>query len=328
MILHPLSLCILLLEAAALFLLLQSLPALIQGHLKWDPGSASVLQLRLEPRIEIAFFRNQLGFGLFAMAYLMWIIGVSNVYSQSIPGAMCGLGVIEALSRDALPLVILKSLCLLIYFLFFCVRLETGKYPLGTYHKKTMALLLLLLPISMVSFWQTFQALTSIDASQSVHCCAALITQTPSLAGEIHIPFEPWHAKILAVLALALVALCHLGVIRNSNAQIVLIPIWLFSSHYWLKHQILPYVYGVLEHPCFWCAFRPQYYSQGFIYLGAYLIIIGLAIRIWIATKFPEHRPKNNRGLKVCFWVTVFVYELTALTPACLWKLQSGQWIQ
>ncbi|MGA6926302.1 MAG: hypothetical protein WBY88_11515, partial [Desulfosarcina sp.] len=68
--------------------------------LNWSPNQADADQLRRERRTESAVLLGHWALGCLAVAAMTGLAGIAVAWHRSIPGAMCGTGVLQALGTD------------------------------------------------------------------------------------------------------------------------------------------------------------------------------------------------------------------------------------
>ncbi|MGD9210830.1 MAG: hypothetical protein PVI90_08635, partial [Desulfobacteraceae bacterium] len=115
MLWHPLLISIIILDIAILILLSKSGGIALTVILRWTPGSHTHTQLQLERRFETADIMTQWAFVLMIFNTLTLVVAITQVLPSLIPGAMCGMGVMQALNGKGYQLTAIKgmTLCLL-----------------------------------------------------------------------------------------------------------------------------------------------------------------------------------------------------------------------
>ena len=97
---HPLTLTLLLLTAVGLVIYLFAAVRMFFLLPHWQAAGDDAAQLLREREMEVIDVQGRWAMLLLAVAMVLLVFGISNVWPALVPGAMCGTGVMEALGPD------------------------------------------------------------------------------------------------------------------------------------------------------------------------------------------------------------------------------------
>jgi hypothetical protein len=343
MIWHPLFLTTLIVQITGLLLLVSASMKAFGVVIDWRPAFASQKQLRLEAKAETAVYQMRWALGLYIFSIFLLIVGVTNLYPEMIPGAMCGTGVLQAMNESGGGFLILNIL--LIAVLLYWNALETlnrkqTDYPLAVFNAR---LILLSLPVSILAFGQTLNAAVKVDIHRPVDCCAVIYNQFRNIS-EAHqisgLPDQFWIVTWITLSVLLFWVAIRSRDEKSGNALTwkgllaVTSAAWVPVAVIILVNILSAYHYGVLQHHCPWCLFLFQHKAVGFPLFAVLLVITFEAIAAFllpvtiratptlIADAFDRGRTAANR---VIWGLLVFI--LVSVLPAIIWRLRFGVWI-
>ena len=343
MIWHPLFLTTLIVQITGLLLLVSASRKAFGVVIDWQPAFASQKQLSLEAKAETAVYQMRWALGLYIFSIFLLIVGITNLYPDMIPGAMCGTGVLQAMNESGGGFLILNIL--LIAVLLYWNALETlnrkqTDYPLAVFNAR---LILLSLPISILAFGQTLNAGVEVDIHRPVDCCAVIYNQFRNISEAHQISGFPDQFWIITWIILSI--LLFWLAIRSRDEKTGYSLVWkgflAFASAAWvtvaavtLVNILSAYHYGVLQHHCPWCLFLFQHKAVGFPLFAALMVIMleGLAAFLLpmtvraIPTLIVEAFDRGRTAATRVIWGLI-VFILLSLLPAIIWRLRFGVWI-
>ena len=337
---HPLSLAVVAGDAVALVLLFMAAVTSARLVTGWSPGAPTRRQLLLERRSEASSIQGRWAFWAFLLSSLVLVIAVAAVLPPIVPGAMCGTGVIEAtggLANRALALRLLALALLGVWQLTDRLGRAAPISPLGTLPAR---LLLLVTPGATVAALDTASAMSSLDVSTPVDCCAVVFDQVSSVVeatrtwglsdgvwtwlavtlGALLLPVALWTGARRGRLATSLLALLALAWVPVAAVAMVRV----FSAYH----------YGVLHHHCPWCLFLAEHHLVGYPVFGALLVVLLDGVGVSLAARLGRSAPglaerasdRVRRGAgRVALAVCVF--GLLTAVPALVWRLRFGVWM-
>jgi len=339
--LHPLVLAIGLLDLIAWAIYLPAARRLLAALPHWRPESGDARQLWRERALELAAYQGRWVMGMQTAAFVLFLIGVSNLWPPCVPGAMCGAGVLNAMGTAGEQTLIFRGLTLL---LFYCrhaaEQLErSDPLPVAPAHGR---MLLLAAPLMALATWTFVQAVSAMSGPAPVSCCAALYDQ--AAAGRLNLEGSGISTRFWAAAcfggALLVAAWGWLQYRRPGSGgrklallSALLIPAWTVAAYMALKTVVAPYLFQILYHPCPWCFFLWDQHALGFVLFGlpAWMVAeTAAALTVRAAGRHgrsagPVRARLASTGLRI--WAGSLLFAAAAAAPVLLWRLRSGGWI-
>ncbi|MEJ2038244.1 MAG: hypothetical protein P8X55_04845, partial [Desulfosarcinaceae bacterium] len=125
MIWHPVNLGIWLLDTISWLVFASIAWRLMRALADWQPADREKHQLRNEARLELAAVQGRWLLVLQAGSLLLYISGVSLFWPPYIPGAMCGMGVMQAMGPAGSQTLVLRMSAVAVLLVWrFMQRLE------------------------------------------------------------------------------------------------------------------------------------------------------------------------------------------------------------
>jgi hypothetical protein len=343
MIWHPLLLTTLVVQASGLLLLAAAALTAFRVVVDWKPASAGREQLILEVKNETAALQTHWALGLYIFSNFLLVVGITNVYPDLIPGAMCGTGVMQAMNKAGSGFLFLNGILLAVLLYWNGIETLNRKQTDVPLTLLSARLILLALPAAVVAFGQTFLAAFGVDVHQPVDCCAVVYNQFRSI-DEAHrisgLPDRFWIASWAILSLLMFWAAVQLR--RNRRAPslkwngflAIVSALWVPASAVTLVNILSAYHYGVLQHQCPWCLFLLQHKAVGFLLFGALAVIVfeGLAAFLLpaAAQKTPAALPAaldRGRAAAGRVLLALVVFVMLAALPPVVWRIRFGVWI-
>ncbi len=343
---HPLLIGITALDLLTLSLLADIGLVSINIILKWRPESAGADQLRLERKAEAAEMATQWAFWLLGMNALFFVAAITRVLPQLVPGAMCGMGVMQALEGRGYSIIVLRCLA---FAVLYWQRMLAGINRTDPMSPLTVTLarlaLLTLLFFAMAAYATAKGMFWELNPTHPVSCCAAVFDQISSQ--RLHparMPSLPiyWQSAYAAMTFVIIVGSAIMGRHRKGRGKLIhghiLIGlsgmVWTVAATICLIFFWSPYIYQVLDHPCPFCFFLPEHYGIGF---PLFTLLAWVALESWGVlwiTRLQKRHPfleavvvkRCRLALRVLFWGGLG-YTLLAVFPALIWRLRFGVWI-
>ncbi len=340
---HPLVLAIWLLDgiSGALFLfagwrLLAILPA-------WQPTVSDGAQLARERSLTLVVYQGRWIFGLQVVALVALLLGISNSWVDHVPGAMCGTGVLQALSAAGRQSLLLRLLTLLLLYCWqVVVRIDDQRpdMPLALIHGR---LLLLAAPLLLLATWRFGRAVATMVSQGPVSCCVALYARVASAGGEgmmSGITPRTWAAGCFAgALMIGLWGLFQWRRPRRFASWAVgaagsAALLWIGVAVMEVMFFTAPYLLEVLSHPCPWCLLLWAHGGVGFALFGLLALVAAESAAGLTAAVIAQRRPQlttpalarlAQAGARLGLSALLFV--ILAGAPVLLWRLRSGGWI-
>ncbi len=339
--LQPIVLAIALTDLLSTVTLGVALVGAIRVEIGWTPQDASRQQLALERLREESSALGRLGFALQVLSLFMAIVAINHVLPSSVPGAMCGAGVMQAMP-DGLRAFAIRLVGLGGLWVWTVLDDLDRKSPLASLAHPTARALLVSVPVAAVGTWQGVWALLRLESSQEVSCCSALYQQAQAKGlSEVLWKASEMHAAVALVLGLLVIALAgtmRKGQKRQSgawvNALTVLAFGWALLAGWVLLDWLSPYAYGVLGHRCPYCLFVPRHGARGYVLYGALLVTVFEALAAKVAHRVgavsDDIRPwawlqVRRSALRISVAASVFL--IVAYGPALAWRFRYGVWL-
>jgi hypothetical protein len=258
--------------------------------LKWDFGSYSEQQFRLERR---AYLVMTILLFVFTVKFLLLVYFVFAIDSLSllVPGAMCAAGVISANDYGML-LLFLKLVILFFLLLWMALNrydLNAKNYPL--FRTKSWFFLAIFLVI-ILETGVDFAYFSHIDTLKPVNCCSTLYGQ---LEGANPLPFGLNVTTLLILFYLLYVVVAGALLSGQKILSIVSSLLFIVISYYSVVYFFGTYIYELPSHKCPFCMLQKEYYFVGYLiwgtlFAGTYLGLISSVMEIGLKVKRERER--------------------------------------
>jgi hypothetical protein len=343
MIWHPLLIAVIVGDLLSLLLWLGAAGTAFQIVTQWVPQSAKREQIQLERKAETARLSAKFSLAVFFLSTALLIIGITNVFPEIVPGAMCGTGVLQAtdgLAGRALMVRFFVFFIMALWLTYEKLNLSRPDAPLTMYNSRV---LLLALPFFLLAVITTFRGILRIDSHQPVDCCAVVYDQFHYLAAARQIAGIPnifWVGTFWMLTTLML--LCAVWSLKTKRTHgekatgslAVITVIWVSIAVVTLVRVYAAYFYQVLHHHCPWCLFLPEHKFVGVPLFGA-LIIITLEgpisyLAVKAAANYPDLLPGARRRSRLAalrLLLAAVAYMGMVALPAIYWRLLYGVWL-
>ena len=343
MIWHPLQLTALAALFIGLLLLTAAAVKAFRIVIGWNPASADRAQISLEIEAEATVVMARWALWITLFSIVLMILGITNVFPALIPGAMCGTGVMQAMSPAGTGFLILNFILLGI-LLFWNTLEKLGRrrpdYPLARLGAR---LLLLALPVAALAFVQSVSAAFEVDTHRPVDCCAIVYDQYRTLSEAQSVSglsdgfwLTAWGSLSILLLFLGLL-------VRRSATALTLkwngllaatAAIWVPVAAITLTDILSAYHYGVLQHRCPWCLFLLQHRAVGFPLFGALAVIGFESLTAFLLPAVVKNDPQmlpsafdRSRIAAGRIIVALFVFLILTALPPLFWQLRFSVWI-
>ncbi len=265
--------------------------------------------------------------GSSAVALLLLIGGVTQVFPGEIPGAMCGTGVMAAMGRAGPVAVILRGIGLWILIQVFMMARLNGKSTPARLNPLIARWLLLALPVVFLGVFNTYAGVLSVDTEETVGCCAAVYgsvqregetereTDGASIGPAIPVVLGGW----LALIGLGLTV--SRRSVRPSRWLVggvgALSVVWAVLAADTLVTWAPVYFEG-LDHRCLWCLFSIDHYGIGFPLLCCLFTVCTAGPAAFIALVIArQHETLGAAGIHHCRWAV----RTTLVAATVYWVL-------
>jgi hypothetical protein len=312
--------------------------------LGWESGAPTAMQLALERRSEEVSAVARLGLALHLTAAFVLLIALNHVLPGIVPGAMCGVGALQAMPGGTIALAV-RGAALAGLTVWATLDALNRSSPTGALAGPASRALLVVAPVAFVAAWQMFQAITSIDVHEPVSCCAAVYdlgarsgpgTVSSSVAGTPHLVGTILGAALIASLAAWMRHVASSRVPPHWLGGLLAAGAWgwTFVATWTLIDVFGPALYGVLGHRCPLCFFLPHHGAVGYPLALALAVVLSDSLAILTAItassgsdelREPARRRVRAAGLRIA--IAVLVFTLLAAGPTLVWRLRHGVWI-
>lgn len=343
MILHPLLLTILVVDTVGALLALTVAVRAFQIVVDWNPAASDRRQLELESISEAVAIQGRWVRGLLFFSTLLYLIGITNILPDVVPGAMCGTGVMQAMDTQGLRALVLRALALAIFSLWFAVQRINLSRPLAPLTRTCARLLLVAMPVYFPALIDTFTSIVELNTQQPVSCCAVVYDQFRSLKEARSAAGLPDNVWLAGYMIGAMVLLVGAGFRLKTRTPpglpinallVVCCGFWVPVAGIALVRNLAAYHYGVLQHHCPWCLFLGDYWLVGFPLFGALAVV---AFQAMVALLLPLLvRPamelcagvrQSVRNAWRLIFAGVLVFLLFSGLPPIIWRLRFGVWL-
>ncbi len=336
---HPLTWSFWLVAATGTLLYLSAGRRALEISLNWTPAAADADQLRRERRAEAAALLGRGALMCLTTAALLGLTGITLVWHRTVPGAMCGTGVMQAMGVHGSRAAMFWTATLLILYGWRTLDRIDSRHPQGVLTRQASRMVIVAAPFLALALFYAWQALMRIDAVTPVSCCAAVYDQvlggpSPSLPTTI-VAVSPWmNLTGSAVMAVAAMAIVRCPARVNGLMVLGAALIWGVLSVLAVKHVWAATYYQVLSHPCPWCLFLPEHYGAGFLIFGSLALIAMESVALCVADQIRRRQPAlaalAGRRVRRAGWrILIALIGFTLLTtgPAIAWRLRTGMWL-
>ena len=343
MIRHPLLIAVFMGDLISLLLLLAAAKTAFRTVTEWVPQSAAGRQIQLERAVETGELTAKFALAAFFASTLVLLVGITNVLSAVIPGAMCGTGVLQATHGLGGPAVFFRLLVLGVIYIWLVLERLNNLQPDRPLTTGNARVLLLILPLHLLAVSTTMQAFMRIDMVQPVDCCAVVYDQFPNLAvaqQTAGIPNTLWLLIFWTLTSLVMISGFQswrakpADRAKTSGWTALLSLLWVPTAAVVLIKVFAAYYYQVLHHHCPWCLFLPDHKFVGIplFFCLAVVVLEGPAafITAKIADKYAQFDQtaawrSKIAGLRILLAAGAFIGMVSL--PAIFWRLQFGVWI-
>jgi hypothetical protein len=340
---HPVVLAVVLIDLLAFVCWLVAVVGAIPVAAGWNAGAATREQLLLERRVEEVSSLARLGFGLYGAATFSLLIAINHVLPSIVPGAMCGVGVLQAMPGGWLALAV-RLLAFLLLWGWAVLDALDRRAPLAPLATASARALLVAVPVAWVAAWQTGEALLYVDVQHPVSCCAVVYDLAREGTAESAMAVAgDGHTVAVALAGLTLLA-CALLLRRHAARALPagwVATVFALGALGWaglaawvLVDVAAPYLYGVLGHRCPLCFFLPHHQGIGYPLFGSLLTVIAGAVTLAVASNAAVRSPSVVpfacafvRWATAAVVVGVALFAALAAGPALVWRLRFGVWI-
>ncbi len=342
MIWHPLTLGIWLLDGLGAVFYLAAAARLLVLLPAWDPTACDRLQLNRERVWELVAYQGRWILALQAISLILLVGAISNLWPSSVPGAMCGLGVMQAMGAAGDQTLFLRlALLALLYAWHVLVRIEQ-RHPLHQTVVPAGRLLLMAGPLIAAAAWTLGRALLSVQPDHPVSCCATVYARTGLAAPSLDLAWHSVNWALPAGLGAGTTLLhgANLWFRPAGNRFLahrlpaVLTLLWLPLAFVAVKFKTAPYLLEVLFHPCPWCLLLTDHGAVGFALFGALVwigaqtiaaLVAGTAARRYPGLQEAARARRRRAGMGIVFSTLLFL--VLAALPALTWRLRFGGWM-
>lgn len=307
----------------------------------WRPRSPTQAQLLLERESEMLSLRGRIGLGFHGAALLLLVLALNHVLPSLVPGAMCGVGALQAMKGGETMLAArgVSLLALAAWLVLDRLNRAAPTSPLARTVAETARLAALLV---VIAAGLTASSLLGLSTDTAVSCCAVtydlpavigVAEARPRIAGTTALAATLASATAQAALALWLRRRFGEGR-AGPTALGALVSLWAPLAVWVLVDVAAPYIYGAPGHRCPLCLFLPRYFGIGYAVYGAILAVVLAALTVVVASVAPGRHvavrlAASRLGMRACVVVAggTLAYLVMTFAPAIRWQLQFGVWI-
>jgi hypothetical protein len=342
---HPVALAIWLMLGISWLLYWPAAVRIIAILPRWQPMDSGAEQIRRERYMEVFVFQGRWVMILIALVAVLLVVGISNPWSDLVPGAMCGTGVLQALGAAGHQALIYHVVAVGILYAWFVIQGLDANHPRGRLTAGNARIFLLAAPLQALGGLSWYRAFDAIGSSPPVSCCAVVYARAGSDAALNLLPMSSgvfWLAACLAgALMVAILGAWHWRRtlrIRKGPTLVVttVVFFWALTSVMALKIGVTPYIFQVLHHPCLWCLFLPEHNSVGFAYFGLLAMVVAEAIAMGAVGKTTSEisdawidpaaiRRCRQAGFRIMLGAGLFA--IIVLWPILAWRVRYGVWL-
>ena len=343
MIWHPLSISVLTVDLISLLCLATAVLSAIRVVTGWSHESGNEGQIAVQRKAATVSIQGRIGLALLFISTLVLVAGITTVFPQLVPGAMCGTGVLQATKGAAGRALALRGLALGLLALWHLLdRMNRSQQdnPLAAVTART---LLLASPVVFLAAHDTLRAILRLDVNRPVDCCSVVygkIRSASQAGGVSGIPDAYWiWGLAVGGIAIILIGL-HLwrssrpiGALATGLLSLLTI-LWVPVAATGLVRSLAAYLHGLPQHRCPWCLFLPQHNLVGYLLFGCLILLAveaGAAfVSSIIAARFPALETETNRRSRAAGWrlaAGAALFLAASGLPPLLYRLRFGAWM-
>ena len=275
MLFQPAIIALLLAAGLGVLMLALATPFALQVIRHWDIHSGSEYQLLLERRTYL--FSTLATFVLVAqLAALLLFVFTADRLAAMFVGAMCAVGTLNV-NPWGFPALILQMLAFFLAAAWLAINhvdSAARDYPLV---RIKYALLILLLPFLVASFWLQFNFFSELKANVITSCCGSMFSsEATTIVSDLSgLPPQPalwlFYGALSTAIALALGHALRRG--RSSGALLALFSAVAFvAAMSGVLSFLSLYIYEHPHHHCPFCILKPEYDYRGYaLYLPLFI---------------------------------------------------------
>ena len=287
---------------------------------KWEPVSATELQIKLERQTYLisSLVRYVLFFQIISL--FVFLFTVNNHLPGLIRGAMCASGTLTV-NTYGYPLLFIKIFAIPLYATYlFMDHLDQSEaeYPL-TPHKFWFVIPIFIMYIS--DFIITMFYFKNIDLQVIATCCSTSITASLGWNESIFSNGQWIEVTLILFYAIALFLIFSFIAIQkypiiNLIFSILFIPL----SVYTLKYHFVKFIYELPSHNCLFDIFWAQYFYIGYLLFGSLLILMICTFFLTIYPFIKKKLKKNHNQLIMQFrYTALFCTFLFVMINSVYW---------
>lgn len=254
---------------------------------RWDPGSGSELQLRLERLTHLVSTLLAVTL-LFRLPMLFLFISTADAMSSSIVGAMCAFGTLHVNSHG-FPALFAETGFFLAGSLWLIMNrldMQGYDYPLIRFKYR---FLIAMTPVAMIALVEMFRFFLNISPDVITSCCGSLFSQRPGVEiSDIFVmPIPPLYASTLMLMGTG--ALMPFFASRWSHAPLFQGGVSLAAfplAIVFVITAVSPYVYELPTHHCPFCILKREYGYVGYLLYGTLLVSTATGTGAGLASLF------------------------------------------
>lgn len=229
---------------------------------RWDFGSTSSLQYKLEKRayLVVLIILFTLSFKVLQLPFFSFTI---DKLSAIVPGAMCGAGVITANEYGPL-LMSLKVVILFLTGIWLILNdedLRAKEYPY--FKAKFWFFTIIFLFVVIESILDVFY-LANISILSPVACCSTIY----GAVGGSELPFDLDVTRLLLLFYLFYGLAVVTALYRYAFISLLSNVLFLYVSYYAVVYFFGTYVYELPTHKCPFCMLQKEYFYVGYLIWG------------------------------------------------------------
>jgi len=330
---HPAIAAVLVADALSAIALLAAMGGAVRVAAGWSPAAPGAAQLALERAAEEVSLAGRAALVLSGLATLLLILALNHVLPALIPGAMCGLGVLEAIPGGAVLLALRVAALAGLWTWAVIDKLDRAneRGPLAPWSARV---LLAAGALALAAALRTATSLLETDLHSPVSCCAAVIDLARAIAPQTALRLAgPWHAVVLAASGAGLAAWALRG-LRSRRAAAALLGstvAWVLLAEWVLLDVFAPYHYGLVGHRCPFCLFLPAQGFAGYVVHGALLVAILEAGALAVATACRSQLPAASHRRTVLagriLTGALAIHFIASLLPLVVFRWRTGAFL-
>ncbi|MCK5294920.1 MAG: hypothetical protein KAJ49_09725, partial [Arcobacteraceae bacterium] len=291
----------------------------IKIYRNWDFTSTKSSQYKLEKQSHLTAVIIKYIFFLKLPLFLFFIFTLDSL-STIIVGAMCGAGVIDAVSFG-MSLFILKIANMYLFGFWLLIHYGDLKYKTLEFTKLKFGYFIVIYFFLIAEIIVELLMFNSIDISKMVSCCGTLYSTSTTSSISAIFAIDP-HIFVYAFYGMFLLNILFYK-FKNSYGFAISNILFLVIAIISLIIFFSPYIYELPTHHCPFCVLQKDYFYIGYLLYVTLFIGTFYGVSVVISELLKN---KEKSYYKISLFFTTFYTAIVTAYPV-LYFISNGVWL-